>query len=307
MLTSFFGKSNPINYLILGILIFVGYFLAIFSEIKSAINVTFVLEHIVFCAVSVLSMLLLDFIIRKNNLTKNNTFGIFFFTFFLLAIPPVFLEGTILITNIFILLALRRILSFRTNKNIEKKILDAAIWITVASFFYFWSLLFFFVLFFALLRKPNTNYKELLIPIIGFLGILVLVTAYYFLVTNSFSWFFDWKTPISKDFFAYNGLRLLVPAAIMITFLIWAGLSRVFKISVLQKKERSNAVIILIAVVTTIFMALDSPQKTGAEMLFIIGPLAMISNNYIESSKEIWFKEVLLWLAVLLPILVFIL
>ncbi|MFT4669659.1 MAG: hypothetical protein ACI9HJ_001233, partial [Ulvibacter sp.] len=36
-------------------------------------------------------------------------------------------------------------------------------------------------------------------------------------------------------------------------------------------------------------------------------PLVIIITNYIEIKKEFWFKEMLLWLAVLLPIIAFLL
>jgi hypothetical protein len=307
MLTSFFGKSSPINYLILAVFIFLAYVLEVLTNTELVFSFAALPKHLLIIAGSVFTMLLLDFIIRKNNLNRNNTYGIFFLSCFLVAIPEIFLESDILIANILILLALRRVLSFRNNKNIEKKILDATIWIVMASFFYFWSLLFFFLLYAGLMRKAETNYKQLLIPVTGFLGMLVLATAYYFLVSSSFDWFYTWKSPIGFDFSAYNKGNLLFPATVFLAFLVWTGMSRFFKIASTQKKDRPNAVLLLISLLTTVFIALASPQKTGAEMLFILGPLTIISTNYVENIDEFWFKETLLWLAVLLPVIVFVL
>jgi hypothetical protein len=204
-------------------------------------------------------------------------------------------------------MAMRRILSFRSEKNIDKKILDASIWISLAAFFYFWSLLFFIVLYFSILRKQNTTYKQLLIPVVGFVVMFVLATCYHLIVSDSFTWFFEWKIPISFDFSAYNTSKILLPVTIIAAFLIWTGISRFFNLAYIQKKERFNTVTILLSLLISIVVALTSPIKTGAEMLFIFGPLVIIISNYIEISKEFWFKELLLWLAVLLPIIVFIL
>lgn len=307
MLTSFFGKSNPINYLLLVILIFVAFILKVFIVENNTTGLFSILQILVFGVLLVFSMLLLDFSVRKNNLTKNNTYGIYLFTCFLVALPAVFLNHDIILANIFLLMALRRILSFRANKNMEKKILDAALWIAFASFFCFWSMLFFFVLYFALLRKSNTNYKQLLIPIAGFFGMLIIATSLYILTTNSFGWVFNWRTPVELSFTAYNFGNLLLPTTVIFTFLIWSGLSRFFKLGAMQKKERPNAIIMLVTLVITVLIGLVSPQKTGAELFFVLGPLAIIITNYIENNKEFWFKEVLLWLALLLPIIVFIL
>jgi hypothetical protein len=307
MLTSFFGKSSPINYLILGILIFVAYLLSVYSGDLTPVSLTWLAKHFFFIAASVFLMLLLDFLIRKNNLTKNNTYGILFLSCFLIALPEIFRERNILIANIFILLSLRKILSFRNNKNIDKKILDATVWIMMASFFYFWSLLFFFVVYMALIRKSDTKFKQLLIPITGFLGMFAIATAFFFLVSNSFSWFFSWQPVIGLNFSEYNKFDILLPVAVMIALLIWTGLWRFFKLPSIQKKERPNAFIVFISLITAVFIALASPEKTSAEILFIISPLAIIITNYVENSKEFWFREILLWLVALLPVVVLIL
>jgi hypothetical protein len=305
MLTSFFGKSNPINYLILAVLIFTGYILTHFRLDNNELNLSSGVKNIVLAAVCVLLMLLLDFILRKNHLTKNNTFGILLFTCFLLALPAIFLSPSILITNFFLFMAMRRILSLRTEKNIERKILDASLWISLASFFYFWSLLFFLLLYFSILRNKNTTHKKLLIPLVGFGVMFVLATSYYLIVSDSFAWFSKWKLPVSFDFSAYNSMDILLPATIIAALLVWTGLSRIFSLGSLQKKERLNAITILFSVLIALLVALATPVKTSAEILYILGPLVIVITNYIEITRESWFKEVLLWLAVLLPIIVF--
>jgi hypothetical protein len=307
MLTSFFGKSNPLNYFIIAVLIFVGYFASIFKLEKNGLEWSFWLENIGFAIVSVFLMLLLDFIIRKNHLTKNNTFGILLFSCFLLALPAIFLSKHVLVAALFLFLALRRILSFRSEKHIEKKILDASIWITFASFFYFWSLLFFLILYFAMLRRLDIKYKQLLIPIVGFTVMFILAICYYLLVSDSFNWLTDWRLAASFDFSAYNQISVLLPITVIIALLIWSGIARFGSLASLQKKDRPNAIVILVSAVVSLIIALASPEKTGAEVLFIFGPLVIIITNYIEIKKEFWFKEVLLWLVVLLPILVFLL
>ena len=239
------------------------YLLSVYSGDLAAVTLTWAAEHLFFIGASVFLMLLLDFLIRKNNLTRNNTYGILFLSCFLLALPEIFQERNILVANIFILLSLRKILSFRNNKNIDKKILDATVWIMMASFFYFWSLLFFFVLYVALVRKPETKYKQLLIPITGFFGMFAIATAYYFLMSNSFSWFFAWKSTIGLNFSEYNKFEILLPVAVIIAFLIWTGLWRFFKLASMQKKERPNAFIVFVSLITGVFIALTSPEKTS--------------------------------------------
>src|SRR5690606_938375 len=196
MLTSFFGKSIPLNYLILGVFIVAGYLLGAISGSLVVITPYLLFVHSAFIILSVLIMLLLDFIIRKNHLTKTNTFAILFFTCFLVMLPVIFLERNLLLANFFLLLSLRRIMSLRSDRNSSKKILDASIWASVASLFHFWGLLFFVPLWIAIIQKPNSNHKQMLIPFIGFLAVFILNTTYHLLVNDSFSWFFNWKRSI---------------------------------------------------------------------------------------------------------------
>ena len=311
MLTSFFGKSNPINYLILGVFIVAGYLLGSILHSEIFITPTLLLRHSIFIIISVLSMLLLDFIIRKNHLTTNNTYAIYFFTCFLVMLPVIFLQHKIILANAFLLLALRRLMSLRSDKNSEKKILDASIWITLASVFYFWSILLFIPLWIAIVQKPNSNYKQMLVPFTGFLAVVILNTTYQLIVSNSFSWFVNWRDEVDFDFSAYNSASILVPVTIILAFYIWTAIYRILKISKLSLNERPNHLLLLYVSITTLFIALGAPEKTGSELLFIMAPVAIISANYIESSEkekyrekdvsEFWFKEIMLWLVLILP------
>tara|TARA_R100001369_G_C3242964_1_gene154513 strand:- start:191 stop:571 length:381 start_codon:yes stop_codon:yes gene_type:complete len=120
---------------------------------------------------------------------------------------------------------------------------------------------------------------------------------------DSFLWITEWIPSISLDFSAYNNIQLLLPAAIMGTFLIWSLPFRFVKIASLSKKEKPNAILLLVTLAVCLLIAFLSPQKTGAELFFIIAPLSVIVANYIENIQEFRFKEGLLWLVVLVPIL----
>ncbi|WP_026451799.1 DUF6427 family protein [Aequorivita capsosiphonis] len=311
MLTSFFGKSSPINYLILAVFIAAGYLLGAISGFSDLITPSFLLTNAFFIIVSVFSMLLLDFIIRKNHLTKSNTYAILFFACFMVMLPVIFLQHNILLGNIFLILALRRIMSLRSDKNSERKIFDASFWIVVASLFYFWSLLFFLPLYIAIVQKPNLNYKQMLIPFTGFLAVFMLNTAYQLLVSNSFMWFFEWRESISLDFINYNSASVLVPVTVILAFYIWTGIYRLSSLSAVSLKEKSNYLLMFYVSLTYFFIALAGPEKTGAEILFILAPISIMIANYIENFEtkrygerdalEFWFKESMLWLVVILP------
>ena len=140
----------------------------------------------------------------------------------------------------------------------------------------------------------------MLIPLAGFTAVFLLVTAYYFITTDSFAWFYEWKPAIAMDFSAYNAMKVVLPLSVIATLFVWTSTFRMFKLSSVPKKERPNYLFMLVVAFVSIAVALASPEKSGAEMLFVFAPTAIISANYLEQLNEFWFKEVLLWLVLLL-------
>lgn len=301
MLTSFFGKSTPINFLILSIYLFIGYFFATFRGTGELLTIEKIAIHLVFVGLMIFSLFLLDFMVKKNDLSRPNSYDILFFVCFIMLVPMVLTNGTLIFTNVLLLLALRRILSLYSEKNTEKKILDASLYISLACLFYFYSLFFFVVLFLAVIRKKHTTYKHLFIPIAGFLTVFVLAVTYHLVVNDSFGWFYSWKPEISLDFTGYNNITLVIGLSIIATFLLWTTFFRLIKLSSIARKERPNYLLIIVVLMVTLAMAFFSEQKTAAEFLFLMAPLAIITANYIEKINEFWFRELLLWAIVITP------
>lgn len=309
MLTSFFGKSKPVHFLILGAFITLGFLWNFFVGSGDSFHIEEFLFKLLLLVVTIFSVILLDFIVGKNHLTRGNAYSIFFYSCFIVMLPIVFLHSDIIWANFFLLLALRRIISLRNDNNSEKKILDGAIWITVASLFYFWSLLFLVPLWIAVIQKPNPTYKQMLIPIVGFFAVLILNTAFQFLIYHSFSWFFEWKQSISLDFLSYNSARIFIPATLILALLIWTGFYRLQHVASISLKERPYFNMLFIIGATSIATAVFGPIKNGSEMIFLFAPTAIFCSNYIEGFKsttykegdkmELWFKEVILWLVLI--------
>lgn len=311
MLTSFFRKSNPINYLLLSIFILIGFIYALTRFNTSEMSWAMGIKSILIAIGCVFSMLLLDFMIRKNDLTERNTFAIFLFSCFLVSVPTIFIHGPIVTANIFVMLALRRIFSLPSNINTEKKILDASIYIGLASLFYFPAILFIGFLFLAVIRMNELNYRWLLIPFVGLLVMAVLTTVYYILIEDTIAWWILWVQPIAFDFSVYHSLSVLIPVTIISAIMLWTGAHLLLRLGSLSKKEKPRGFLILLLTIISLLVCLLSPIKTGAEVLFIITPSAMLAANYIgyhqpnnklgARDTNFWFKEILLLIVLLLP------
>jgi len=292
MLTSFFGKSKPINYILLSIAIIIGYFLRFLTSQELSLGLDSLGTEGILIFLMVFAVLLLDFIIRKNNVTKNNTFAILLFVFFVLLVPQVYKSPQLILANIFVLLATRRILSLTTEKNTVKKIFDATMYITLASFCYGWAILF---------KLPY-----IFIPILGFVGISSIAVAYQLLVTDSYTWLYQWFPQIDFDLSAYANKELIITTTFLLGVLLWMGMARLSKLAALSKKERPSAVTILLIALISFGIILIKTQKNGSELFFLFAPLAAITSNYIESGtskNRRVFNELFLW-SILLLVLV---
>jgi len=304
MLTSFFGKSKPINFIMVSVFIIIGGLFNKTLDIEQFTTLSFFKTRTVLLLFILFSVFLLNFIIRKNKLTETNTYTILCFGCFILLFPELFFRSDIIISNILILLAFRRIMSLNSGINMEKKILDASIWITIASLFYFWCILYFLVLFVGVFQLRLKNYKLILIPFVGLLSVIIILIAVKLVFNNSFLWFLEMDTGLSLDFQKYDSLPLIIPISFLILMIALSLIHKLFSSSEIRLIDKSNSFLLILILFTSAIVIIFFPNKNGAEFLYIMAPLAIISTNFIEKSTLLWVKELFLWIVVALPIVV---
>lgn len=302
MITRFFSTSKPIHLVLVSVFVF-GLFLVIrFGYYSEGIDSTQILKELVLYSVTILSIFVLSFFVNKNNLTKQNSFKILFFSLFLACIPETIQHGNIIISNVFILFSIRRIISLRSNLSIKKKLFDAAFWIVLASLFYFWSILFLILVFAALIFYSIGQINNWIIPFTGILTVVLIVVCYYILTENFFGDINRYVDGLSFDFSNYNKLSLIISITIILSLGLWALFFYIRKLQDKTRAYRPSFILILIALIIGSTIVILAPNKNGSEFIFLFGPLAIIMTNYIESIKETWFAEVFVWLLIITPI-----
>jgi hypothetical protein len=302
MITRFFSTSKPIHLVLVSFFVF-GLFLVIrFGYYSEGIDSTQILKELVLYSVTILSIFVLSFFVNKNNLTKQNSFKILFFSLLLACIPETIQHGNIIISNVFILFAIRRIISLRSNLSIKKKLFDAAFWIVLASLFYFWSILFLILVFAALIFYSIGQINNWIIPFTGILTVVLIVVCYYILTENSFGDINRYVDGLSFDFSNYNKLSLIISITIILSLGLWALFFYIRKLQDKTRAYRPSFILILMALIIGSTIVILAPNKNGSEFIFLFGPLAIIMTNYIESIKETWFAEVFVWLLIITPI-----
>lgn len=304
MLTSFFSKSKPVNFLAVIIVMALFYIVANYEVFFLNFNMALIAKKIGILVCFILGVWVLDFIARKNELTQRSAFKIVLFAVFSISFLQILRDNQVIVANLCVLMALRRIISLKSHKGVQKKIFDATFWVCIASLFYFWSILFLVVVYSGIVVYTANYFKNWLIPPVAVFGVSLLVTAFHVIFHDQFYSFQAWFQESSFNFQPYNDPALLIPLSIILALSLWTlfyyfGLFKKASIS-----SRPTYTLVLITFLVSVAIAVFSPVKNGSEFIFFFIPLSIIASNYFESKQEKIFKEILLIGLILMPFLI---
>ncbi len=302
MITRFFKTSKPIHLVIIVLFALMVFIITSLGNINEGLSFGTAIKALSKYSVILISILTLSFLVKKNKLTKNNNYDVLIYGL-LLAILPITMHVTnILLANFFILLALRRIISVRSNISVKKKLFDAAFWIAIATLFHFWAILFFVLIIAALLLYSIAHFKNWIVPFIGVLVVMLITTSYFVVVYGNFEELFNYLETISASFSSKTLTTLTFEVSIIGVLGTWALIFYSINLRQKQKAYRPMYMLILIAFLIGLVIIFISPNKDGSEFLFIFPVLAIIIANYLESVKQPWLAELYVWVLIFTPI-----
>ena len=303
MITSIFSKSKPVNFLVVFVLLLFTFIIAHNKFSQTIVSASFYIKQAGIFFTVFLSIMLLNFVVSKNSLAKKNNYEILLFSLFLLLIPQSVLKWEIIISNFFVLLALRRMISFRSQVEVMKKLFDAGFWIGAAALFYFWAILFIIVIIATLIYFSESKLKFWIIPFTGLAVVLLLATCFNILHTDNIYWFSHLNYSIDFDYNHYNTLAYIIAITFLLSFGIWASFFYLQNLKSKMKTLKPGFKIIQTMFLVSWALVILAPEKDGSEFLFLFTPLAIIITNYLETIKEKWFREVFLATFIVIPII----
>jgi len=307
MISSFFSKAKPVHLIIVCLILLVVFLPSKLYALQEPFSIVLLMKQTALFLFAVSTVFLLDFFAGRNNLTKKNSYKILIFSLFIALLPATILNTKILIANLFILLALRRLLSLRSNKEIKKKLFDTAFWISIATLFYFWAILFFLLIIVGIILFRVVDIKNWIIPFVAILAVVIIGSSYMVLTGHDFVHYFSNQINLSFDFSTLNSNRIIVGCTVILSYGTWSLLYFIRYLKAKSKKSRPSFVLIIFTVLVALLIVVVSPNKNGSEFLFLFGPLAIIITNYLETISEKWFKEALLVGLVATPIIILLL
>ena len=295
MIASVFSKTRPLNYLIIGILVFFSFFAYTFSNYDAAAGWESIGLTVLKFAVVLGSCFLVNFITLKNNLTKDNTYAILLFFIFLLFFPTIFQNIEILFSNLFLLLALRRLVSLRSMIAPKEKIFDASFWIFLSALFHFWSIMYIVLVFISIIQHVSRDFKNWIVPFIALFSVTVLFLMANLLLDNQLYLHLKHQSYISFDFTyfetIYQNIALAVFSSIAILFFSQSMVSMGNKTMNMQSSYKKVLFSFLLGIVIYVLSA----NKNNSCLAFCLAPLAIMGANFVESLENNKLKETLLY------------
>jgi len=261
------------------------------STFKSELSL---IEKLVILVSILASLFIINFIVKKNGLSKDSTYTALFYFLFLLFFPSVWNNPSMMLSNLLLLLALRRLISMGSNKAIKEKIFDASLWIFVAALFHFWAILFIILVFVAIIFHASRDYRNWVLPFIAFftIGTLFLLST---LITNA-----NWISVLLEnaqinykiDYFQnnYENLALSLYATVSLFFIVSIALTLSSRPLMLHATYKKIVLAFFIGVAVFVL----SPNKNSDLLVFTFAPLAVLATSHIEIISVKWQKEVVL-------------
>lgn len=295
MITSVFRKSTPLNYSLVVILILVFFFLFQFQEPSWMSSSFLAFQKMSLLCFLFASFFLINFIVKKNGLSKDNGYAIFFYLLFILFFPTIFNNANVVYANFFVLLALRRLISLQSLKASKEKIFDASFWILVASLFQFWSILFLILVFISIIFHVSRDYRNWVLPFIALMAVAVIFLLISLIFHINAIEFFQKRAVVdfNIDYFKnnYENGALSIYVAVALFFVVSMLMTFSNRPQIVHSSYKKIVACFFIAA----FVFIISPNKSNDLLLFSIAPLTMMAASYVEYAQQKLNSEIVFY------------
>ncbi len=307
MIAKFFNKSEPANIFNILILLFLYYVAAMFFIHNYEFSFSFLVHKIIIFLSLLLFVLIINFIIKKNSLTQDNSYAVLLIVFLLGTFSETMFVNSIVFANIGLLLGFRKIYSLRSGINTKQKLFDAGFWIGISTIIYSWSILYILLIYVGIVVFRKLSLKNILIPIIGISTPILIYFSYHFYFDTSEIFYSKFNIEYSFIFNSYSQQKLLIPLIFLVFILLVSTIILTPKIVLVSNKLKSLWTALLNHLLISTIIVVMSPVKSGSEMLFLLFPAAIIITNFIQKSQSSIYKNLILYLFLIISVGVYLL
>ncbi|PTX60414.1 hypothetical protein C8N46_10658 [Kordia periserrulae] len=284
MITSVFGKSKPINFILCAVLLLVYFVIYLFSGYK-AVGLEFLTAELPVVLLLLFSLFMVNFVVKKNDLTEQNDYALFVFTLVIGFFPSIFQHINIVLMQLLILFALRRIISLGSLRSVKQKLFDASFFIGLAVLFDAWMVLYMAIVYLGILLYVSSDYKNWLVPFIGFGVVVMLYSIYVYLTKQALPTNSLLEFDVQINYSTTNYRRIALHFVIAFLFSIIFVLFLLKYKSYSSQKKLSFLIIKMLFFIGTFYVLLAKNSIQNSEFLFAF-PLAVFMANLLENIEN---------------------
>lgn len=244
-----------------------------------------------------------QFLLRKYNVLRDNSFALFFFTIMLGVDQKLFLLNDILISYLFIVFAIGNLLSLNENTNIGPRLFNAGFFIGLASLIYPHMFLYTVLIYVAIIIYGAGGWRNWFVPLLGILiPFYFSFTVYYLLdQTDQYAQYFQ-----SMFEFNLNGISILNNKQqafswfIIFALTLWSTKDYTINLRNQKFDTRKAYSLNYTSLLVAIAIIILGDIKDRSEMIIVLFPIAAIWAKYLQHyKKNTWKREIYFYLSML--------
>ncbi|MGB7394043.1 MAG: DUF6427 family protein [Pricia sp.] len=301
MISLIFGKTKPINYIIVLTFLFLFYWGTHFFMFDRVYSVSELLGRASLLGVLMFSIFIVNFIVKRNKVTGNNSFTILFYGLLAVVFPETLIDSDAILCSFFLLLAMRRLISMRSSRDTKFKIFDATIWILVSSLFYDWAVLYLILVFAAIYFYDPKNIRNWLVPFAGLFAVYMIAKCIMILSGHKgyLAEHYQFYITLDMAYFSYWGhsTKLIVFALVILL----SGLLAFLKLGKATFGRLVTMRLLAFSFVIGLLVNVLKLSDNVYPVMLVFFPAAVFMTKYIESVRRARIKEILLIASIVIP------
>jgi len=305
MITSIFKKTTPLNLILVVILMLVFFLISQFQDLTWTNSVISIVYKSGLFLILLGSVFITNFVTKKNGLSKDSSYTIFFYFLFLLFFPSIWNNANLILSNFFILLALRRLISLQSLKASKEKIFDASLWIFLAALFQFWSILYLVLVFISIIVHVAKDYRNWVLPFIAFFAVGIFAMVFSMIFNIDVLGYINTNAIVNFniDYFAnnYQNVAFSIYITVALFFVISMFVSLPNKPLLLNSSFKK----IITAFFIGILIFAISSNKSNDLLIYTIAPLTIMATSHIEVKQLQLKQELVLGVLILCSLFAF--
>jgi hypothetical protein len=251
------------------------------------------------------SIFITSFIAKKNGLSKDSSYTILFYLLFLLFFPSLFANTNLILSNFFILLAIRRLISLQSLKASKEKIFDASLWIFVASLFHFWSILYLVLVFISIIFHVARDYRNWFLPFIAFFSVGIISIGLSLIFSQDILRYITENAVLNFDIDYFTNTYQNIAFSIYLTVALFFLISMLATLSSKLLFLHSSYKKIIVSFFIALLIFAISSNKSNDVLIYTIAPLSIMATSHIEMKQLQLKQEMVLGVLILCSLFTF--